>query len=1563
MKKLIGLLVAFFCLANIASAQAKGTGGYAFASFDNRGFDSVNIGNLNVRFTIPIVNKPGRGMGFNYALQYEGLIWSVDPSTSTWTHDPSWGLTGVLNGTSFTGYLTYIDDRQTCPGPSGNHGGYDDILTNVVYHDAFGGVHSFDYSVDEQDCPDDGAPSGAVISGSGGSYDGSGYTLLDLGTIQSRNGTIIHPHFSATDTSSASIVDTNGNQISANGSGGFTDTLGTTPLTVSGSSPVTFTYPVTRQADGSTTKNAVLSYQTYNIQTNFGCGAGEYNQSGVSLPDRFTYPDGSYYQFTYEPTYGSTSGSVTGRLASVTLPTGGTISYSYIDGCSGAGMNPDGTVGALVRTTSDGSRTYGRYPINGNSTGTILYDEKSNQTQYAFTIDAGTGHFFETHRQVYQGTTSGPQLLDQYTCYNGAGAPCDGASVSLPISEADVLASYNNGSQALTKNTYDPNGTLLTGSSVYGGSTLITSTSNSYNALGELTATGKWDGNGTAYEFSYYGYDEQSPIGTSGLPQHVGATGTRGNLTSAHTSAGATYINTSTTYYDTGMPASTTAADGGVTTYSYDSTQGFATVTRLPVPSSGAAMSTGASYDVTSAALLSSNGMSSDTTSVNQYDVMMRPVSVSLPSGSVVSSQIFSPIHFMVHQTLDSSRSSTKETLLDSYGRVSRVGIGNGQAVNGWYQVDYCYDASGLLAFQSSVYQSTGELDGNGNNTPKHCSGSGKSYQYDALGRVVTLTTDDGSSTTQYQNRAVKKTDVNGVQRITQYDLLGRVSSVCEVSGNALAGQSPVPCGADIAAAGFLTTYSYDLVNHITTINQGGQIRTFQTDPAGRTIATSEPERGSTTYTYSYNSVGLQLTRTRPAANQTNPSNLTTTTTQYDQLARVVSISYNDGITPNKNYYYDTQPPGWQASPSNLLGRLVETSGGANTSSLYSYDVAGNVTTMWQCAPSTCSVTPQGRPALSFTYDLAGALMSYTDGASGTIAYGRSPVEEITSVNNLSYTDAPNTPNLVSNVTNGPFGPTSWQLGNNTSAVQSFDSMGRNNGGWLCTGTGGLGSTSYCSGNTQLYGYTTAYIGNRTNGMCDVAVNQCQSHGYDEFNRLTAVSGGPASFTFSYDRWGNRTQQTGSPSVSFNFDGANRNTSFSYDAAGNQITDGIHSYTYDAEGKILLVDGGGTAQYTYDAMDNRVRIQMGSGVTEFMYDPFGRRTSTWLVGSSYGAGGFGNEGRIYWDGGLLANRSWNGTTYFHHKDWLGTERVRTDYQGNVANAQVSRAFGDGFTQSSSDVTGAGQDNNQFTSQERDSETNTTHFQYRQYSPTQGRWMSPDPYAGSYDIGNPQSLNRYSYVLNNPYSLIDPSGLTASSDCDPSEVDGDGCDPEGQAAPPPVVPGQTVNVVTDPLPPPGTIDVSVYFQYYTLTNYWANYYTNSVASGSVGGPNNGLPSAAQAKKESDCEWESLKKNGAAIGLDLAGFIPGEKLVGAGFQLVSQVAIGGAAIVNSAWHNDTSGAFRSLGGIDVNIVTASLKEGAVDVGKALPGLGTLLNVYSTGADILQARKDFNACMARP
>ena len=83
----------------------------------------------------------------------------------------------------------------------------------------------------------------------------------------------------------------------------------------------------------------------------------------------------------------------------------------------------------------------------------------------------------------------------------------------------------------------------------------------------------------------------------------------------------------------------------------------------------------------------------------------------------------------------------------------------------------------------------------------------------------------------------------------------------------------------------------------------------------------------------------------------------------------------------------------------------------------------------------------------------------------------------------------------------------------------------------------------------------------------------------------------------------------------------------------------------------------------------------------------------------------------------------------------------------------------------------------FTGYEFDYELGDNYADFREQSPLLGRFFSPDPYDGSMNFTNPQSLNRYAYVLDNPTNLIDPFGL----DC-------------GQAPPAPPAPGHfTVRV--------------------------------------------------------------------------------------------------------------------------------------------------------------------------
>ncbi len=150
------------------------------------------------------------------------------------------------------------------------------------------------------------------------------------------------------------------------------------------------------------------------------------------------------------------------------------------------------------------------------------------------------------------------------------------------------------------------------------------------------------------------------------------------------------------------------------------------------------------------------------------------------------------------------------------------------------------------------------------------------------------------------------------------------------------------------------------------------------------------------------------------------------------------------------------------------------------------------------------------------------------------------------------------------------------------------------------------------------------------------------------------------------------------------------------------MNDGLaHSYTYDAEGNVLAVDGGQTASYVFDAQNRRVRVQNSSGTLEFLFDAIGRRTSTWNA-----ANNFGIEGRIYMDRRQLAFRGGNGgETIFDGKDVLGTERLRTNYAGQMVTYGRSLAFGDGFDQGVY-TPNADQDNSQFAGLDLDGETGT-----------------------------------------------------------------------------------------------------------------------------------------------------------------------------------------------------------------------------------------------------------------
>ena len=218
---------------------------------------------------------------------------------------------------------------------------------------------------------------------------------------------------------------------------------------------------------------------------------------------------------------------------------------------------------------------------------------------------------------------------------------------------------------------------------------------------------------------------------------------------------------------------------------------------------------------------------------------------------------------------------------------------------------------------------------------------------------------------------------------------------------------------------------------------------------------------------------------------------------------------------------------------------------------------------------------------------------------------------------------------------------------------------------------------------------------------------------------------------------------------------SNQPDGFCFDAAGNLLNDGQgHTYTYEAENRIIEVNGGQAARYTYDAGGQRIQKVTPSGTAVYLYDLVGHPIT------ELDAFGAWTRGEVFAEGRHLATygNGANGSSYLIQADWLGTERTRVLPTGDLFETCVSLPFGDGLSCNGS----ADPSPNHLTGKQRDTETNLDYFGARFYSSAMGRFITPDwassptavPYA---QFGDPQSLNLYAYVHNAPTMNLDADG--------------------------------------------------------------------------------------------------------------------------------------------------------------------------------------------------------------
>ena len=198
---------------------------------------------------------------------------------------------------------------------------------------------------------------------------------------------------------------------------------------------------------------------------------------------------------------------------------------------------------------------------------------------------------------------------------------------------------------------------------------------------------------------------------------------------------------------------------------------------------------------------------------------------------------------------------------------------------------------------------------------------------------------------------------------------------------------------------------------------------------------------------------------------------------------------------------------------------------------------------------------------------------------------------------------------------------------------------------------------------------------------------------------------------------------------------------FQYDTNGNTIQDDSFHYEYDAFNQLVKafnLSGTLIEQYTYD--------ENGKRLTK--YEPLINQT-TYYINENYilitNSSGSFDSVYYYANDQLVAVEDYRNNTQYYHPDHLGSTTLITNQTGDILEEDSYLPFGEPEQASSSLL--------MYTGKEQDKGTGLLYYGARYYKPP---WfIQPDSVIA--DVYNPQDLNRYSYVRNNPYKYVDPTG--------------------------------------------------------------------------------------------------------------------------------------------------------------------------------------------------------------
>lgn len=641
---------------------------------------------------------------------------------------------------------------------------------------------------------------------------------------------------------------------------------------------------------------------------------------------------------------------------------------------------------------------------------------------------------------------------------------------------------------------------------------------------------------------------------------------------------------------------------------------------------------------------------------------------------------------------------------------------------------------NGSLSVVHTVYDALGRVSAR---SVPYLSGSGdpysvESFSYDLLNRLTqvqrqTSEVDSSLQSTQwaYGGLSVTQTDALAHTTTQRFDAVGHVLQV-------------------IDAAGSDTDYEYDAFgNLLKTRDVLGNEVTLGYNIRGFKMGSADADLGS--WTYDYFPVGELKSQTT--------AKIQTATFTYDKLSRPLTRIEPEGTT--------TWTWGSSAAAKNI-GHLQSIASPGAFSESYGYDLYGRL--------SQTNVVADGT---TYTIDLS---YNTTTGFLEVIAYPTSPGSRFKVRNNyqngllqsvqLYVDDTPGTVYWQTNSTNARGQIIDELRGNGLQTISGYDRIA----GWLDDRISGLSGSSARQNQT----YSWNKVGSLTQRQ-ELNLGVTETFVYDALDRLDfSQLNGVTNLDLAYDAIGNITSKSGVGTYVYHATkkhavasaGAN---SYGYDANGNMTSRNGATITWASYNLPTSINqsGGNSSQFSYGADRSRFKhVSVDGSATEtriYVKNLFEKVTRGTTI--EYKHYVLGREGVV----ALYTRRSTgvNDLLYVSN-DHLGSTDILTTGGTNVYvrlsyDAFGKRRNGGSWTgvPSASDNTKIGDSTRRgFTFHEHPDNVALIHMNGRVYDPLIGRFIQADPYVQA--PFNGQSLNRYSYVFNNPLSWTDPSGFCGAT---------------------------------------------------------------------------------------------------------------------------------------------------------------------------------------------------------